>query len=468
MLAPLPLHNATQLTVPQTTVRRPLATHEPDREVLDQAIILGQSPSPTPTPASAPASPKEPDRSAAHTQKVLTAVLGPGFTAQRYQDSLKDSLPGALPLVQISGGDNPGQPPWVSCGVDWRDSQGEQVASSSMFWSRGSDGALNLQWRDIWLDPERRSHGFLERMALSQIETLRQQSQHPETRLELMAGGSGKIGQSQQEIVGKYLWARLGLFEFANDANRDRMATAFAGWIREKAKDHPALTPAILDGLEASSKNWNRPEQYAEFDIPFVKIPVQRGDGRTRLVSLGKAFLLDPKTPGWHGTCRVNQVEPQAWDRVQAALSFGGRKQADSELVPPSPDKVESTLCQQAADLQRPAKERMKHAASLAALRGGVDPQELAQQFSDLGSPDQIQACWKATPAELPPYDRLNKTVSEAMEAAFTRLVQQVESELGQKLDPQWARQVRVAHYGDLAQMGVILRQEAAQHTLAG
>ena len=431
---------------------------------VDQANLSGLS---APPPSAAPPSaPPAGDLSAARTQRILETVFGQFMTPEKLTDSVKDCLPGTLPIVQISAYDNPEFPPAVSFSVDWRDERGEQVASTAMLWTKQPDGALNLRWGDVWLDPEQRTHGFLENIAESQIKILRQQNQHSNNRLELAAGGSGKIGQSEKEVVGKYLWARLGLFEFSNDATRDRMAASFNSWLREKAKDHPALTPAVLDGLEASSKTWTRPEQYAEFDIPYVKLSLERHDGRTRSASLGKAFLLDPKTPGWHGHSLVNQLEPAIWERAERALAFGGRQHTESDLPTPSYQQVDAPLAAQAGDLQKPALQRMKHAASLAALRGHVNTDELARQFADLGSPEQLQGYWKAAPADLPVSDRVMRTVQSALEVSFTSLVTELEGQLGKQLDPQWVRDVKVRNYGDMAALASALRQGAADHTL--
>lgn len=228
---------------------------------------------------------------AAKAEEMVKRLFGPDFTLDQLKASVSDCLPGALPIVKLGvfEAGNPG----LNVSVDWRGSDGQQVATSSIFWEERSAGVLAMQWRNVWLDPNQRQTGFFEKLADNQIQLLLDHSKHPDSVLELGAGGSHGLGQSEMEIVGKYLWAKLGLFEFATPAVQLRMAESFAGWLKEKAGQHSELTPALVDGLCKSAHGWTRPEQYAELDVPFFRLPTRRHD-REVPVALGKAFLLDP------------------------------------------------------------------------------------------------------------------------------------------------------------------------------
>ena len=433
-------------------------------EVLDQVQLRG---------GSAPASVKLPTVSAAEsreqTRELLQELFGPGVDQQQLLGMVQDCLPQATPIVKLSTYASAEGKPSLGFQVDWRDDQAEQLASTTMVWSKRPDGALSLQWRDVWLDPGMRQEGFFEKLADSQIQFLQQHTQHPESELTLSAGGSGKVGQAAKEIVGKYLWARLGLFEFADESNRQGMAVAFSGWIAEKAQENPNLTPDMVQQLQASAQKWTRPDQFAELDIPYIKVPIER-QGRSQNVPLGKAFLLDPKTRGWHGRCLINQIEPGLLERAQRALAFGGRSRQGGVAQPHDPLQLAAQLSRQASDLSLPATQRQVHASSLAALTGQAGGEDFAHQFADLGSRELLAEAWETTVvknAGLPPAQLVTQAAYAAMEQGFVQLTRDFEERLGGKLDPDWVRSIRVGHFGDLSSQRELLEKGASQHLLA-
>ncbi len=176
-------------------------------------------------------------------------------------------------------------------------------------------------------------------------------------------GGSSRTGDEKKEIVGRYLWARLGLFDFSSPEVQQRVQQSFCQWLDKTAPHVPGLSPELLAQLKKSSETWNRPEQFAEFDIPFARLPQERPDGRIHQVRLGRAFMMDPSTPGWSGVCKVNQVPPEVWNRAEGALMLGSHSGTPSV---PAPDatKLEPVILEQSLDPRRSLRERIHHATA--------------------------------------------------------------------------------------------------------
>lgn len=304
--------------------------------------------------------------------------------------ALKKDLQGCLPSARLAW--RPASSPdGQHCGylADWRDSEGEQMARANVGLSQQPDGSLQMTWFDVWLAPEHRDQGFFPRLMDVNTQLLASNS-HSETQLKLGAGGSGKMG-GEQERVGAYLWARLGLFEF-DESSRERMATAFEGWLARQAEKHPELTPEICSSLQQRCRTW-KPDDYAELDVPFFKLPVERANGTTRQVALGKAFLMDPQTPGWHGACKVNQVDPELLGRARRALNFGGREVEEAPTL--SEAELAEKLWSQSQDPERPLRERY-HAVELwTMLTGQADPEGIAERFADVFPPERFMAAYQ-------------------------------------------------------------------------
>ncbi|MBS2037495.1 hypothetical protein JST97_21075 [bacterium] len=380
------------------------------------------------------------------TQQMVKKLFGSNLRVEQLKDSVNNCLPGALPIVKLSifqAGE-----PGLNMLVDWRDKKGQEVARSSICWVQQENGALNLQWRDLWLHPEQRQTGFFERLAEKQIQLLLDHSKHPESVLELTAGGSQGLGQSQKEIVGKYLWAKLGLFEFGSPLVQQRMSDSFGAWLNEKAAQHPQLTPALVEGLCKSSQNWTRPEEYAELDVPFFRLTSQR-HGRGQPVALGKAFLLDPETSGWFGRCKINQINPEILSRAQRALAFGGRGLRDQEQPPPDAQAIQAGLLSLCTDPERPLPERQQHAQSLVALQGKFELERFAELFADaVPAEDFRKARPKLDPAT-PCEQQAGLALQTALWHAYQRIIQECQQQTGRTYTPEQIQQCEYHAFQD-------------------
>jgi hypothetical protein len=243
--------------------------------------------------------------------EAVRAVLGKSLTRQAVAGLYENAVPGAHANVVYV----PTRDGGMSVNVSLRNGDGDSIAMLSRTFQRGEKGELNLHRGSVWVEPEYRGHAITDRTGLLEIALLRGLSDHPESKITLQAGGASG-GQHDRQELGKYAWARAGLFGFGHKETRDGvqspaqqlegMRQAYAGWVASQE-----LSEGVKQSLIGLSHSWDHPHDVATTSWPGLTIPVKSADEKSsRPCEVGKAFLLSEAAPRWNGECHVNAPLP--------------------------------------------------------------------------------------------------------------------------------------------------------------
>lgn len=258
----------------------------------------------------------------------IRAFVGHDVTAVGWGDFIASTVPGSHATSSLFLGDY-----GLFCSTSLRDGDGEAIGNFTHILKRHGKG-LELEFANIWVEPTQRSQAVASRLLLNQTAMLRSLSDDPESCVSLNAGGASG-GQFGRQNVGRYLWAKTGLFELGNTRGRppeqewNKLLDGYSKWVEGQT-----WSPAQKSQAHELGAAWKTPHDIATTDVKGLEAPLHLDGMPAEMAPLGKAFLMSSEASDWHGLSYVNRplddvaVSAQQAKVRQSDAALAARKQA--------------------------------------------------------------------------------------------------------------------------------------------